>query len=272
MAPESRAEYMLKLLQLRQLISALLDALASGHDKAASLLFDWGVSPGLGAVAADTPQPGSVHVLILGWGGSSKAQLQPAQKWWQGKGYPTLATTFCPKELQKQLDAISAFLPSDCDVLVHVFSNNGVYLLQELLQQTREGRPWRLSGIILDSAPDACVSPMLMNMVVNGCIRALCRVHGVVLGGRPEAALTAFHVVGPLCVGDRIQDQGPVPSVVDPSGSERGYLANTDRGTWDHMGHTYILKPCAKFRFNAPAYVFRSHHDQNSCEVQTLQV
>ena len=221
----------MKLLQLRQLISALLDALASGHDKAASLLFDWGVSPGLGAVAADTPQPGSVHVLILGWGGSSKAQLQPAQKWWQGKGYPTLATTFCPKELQKQLDAISAFLPSDCDVLVHVFSNNGVYLLQELLQQTRESRPWRLSGIILDSAPDACVSPMLMNMVVNGCIRALCRVHGVFLGGRPEAALTAFHVVGPLIVGDRIQDQGPVPSVVDPSGSERGYLANTDRGT-----------------------------------------
>eukprot|EP00439_Symbiodinium_sp_Y106_P083591 s694_g23.t2 len=214
----------------KQLITALLDALASGHDKAASLLFDWGVAPGLGAVAADAPQPGNVHVLILGWGGSSQAQLQPAQKWWQGKGYPTLATTFCPKELEKQIDAISAFLPSKCDVLVHVFSNNGVYLLQELLQQTRESRPWRLSGIILDSAPDACVSPMLMNMVVNGCIRALCKVHGVFIRERAEAALTAFNVIGPLRVGDRIQDQRPIPSVVDPSGSARGYLANTDRG------------------------------------------
>ena len=222
----------MQLLLLRQLITALLDALASGHDKAASLLFDWGVAPGLGAVAADAPQPGNVHVLILGWGGSSQAQLQPAQKWWQGKGYPTLATTFCPKELEKQIDAISAFLPSKCDVLVHVFSNNGVYLLQELLQQTRESRPWRLSGIILDSAPDACVSPMLMNMVVNGCIRALCKVHGVFIRERAEAALTAFNVIGPLRVGDRIQDQRPIPSVVDPSGSARGYLANTDRGGW----------------------------------------
>ena len=185
------------------------------------MLFDWGVAPELGAVVADPPQPGRVHVLILGWGGSSPGQLQAVQKWWQGKGYPTLATTFCPREAQRQVDAICGFLPSDCDVLVHAFSNNGVYLLQALLQQTQESRPWRLSGVVLDSAPDACISPMLMRQVVNGCIRALCMVHGVFIKERPEAALTAFDVVAPLREGDRINDNGSNPVVLDPNLSSR---------------------------------------------------
>lgn len=156
----------------RQAISALLEALADGHAQAADLLFYWGVAPDLAANLADAPKPGEIHVLILGWGGSICSQLQPVQKWWQGQGFPTFTTTFCSKMIEKQLCDIKAFLPAGASVLIHAFSNNGVYLLQALCRDPE--RSWRLAGVILDSAPDVNLSPMLLRQVVNGCVRALC--------------------------------------------------------------------------------------------------
>eukprot|EP00438_Fugacium_kawagutii_P010658 Skav207403 [mRNA] locus=scaffold646:53200:55058:+ [translate_table: standard] len=186
----------------QQAISALLEALADGHAQAADLLFYWGVAPDLAANLADAPKPGEIHVLILGWGGSTCSQLQPVQKWWQGQGFPTFTTTFCSKMIEKQLSDIKAFLPTGASVLIHAFSNNGVYLLQSLCRDPE--RSWRLAGVILDSAPDVNLSPMLLRQVVNGCVRALCLFNRVPIVARAEQVLTELNVLGPLRVGDCI--------------------------------------------------------------------
>ena len=156
----------------RQAISAMLEAVAAGHEKITDVLFAWGVAPDLGRSVADLPKPGETHVLILGWGGSNCSQLEAIQKFWRQQGLPTLATTFCFHVIEKQLADIRAFIPPGSDVLVHAFSNNGMYLLQHLCQEA--DRPWRLAGVIVDSAPDVNISAALMRQVVNGCIRALC--------------------------------------------------------------------------------------------------
>lgn len=150
----------------------MLQALADGHAQAADLLFYWGVAPDVGLTKADAPKPGEMHILILGWGGSTCSQLEVVQKWWQGRGFPTFTTTFCSKMIEKQLCDIKEFLPTGADVLIHAFSNNGMYLLQSLCRDPE--RSWRLAGVIVDSAPDVNISPTLMRQVVNGCIRALC--------------------------------------------------------------------------------------------------
>lgn len=210
----------------KQAITAMLQALADGHAQAADLLFSWGVAPDVGLTKADAPKPGEMHILILGWGGSTCSQLEVVQKWWQGRGFPTFTTTFCSKMIEKQLCDIKEFLPTGADVLIHAFSNNGMYLLQSLCRDPE--RSWRLAGVIVDSAPDVNISPTLMRQVVNGCIRALCLFNRITIEKKAEAVLTDLNVVGPLRVGDCISfsaEQTPVVSAA--SGEPRGVLLTT---------------------------------------------
>eukprot|EP00435_Cladocopium_sp_Y103_P075983 s49_g72.t1 len=210
----------------KQAITAMLQALADGHAQAADLLFYWGVAPDVGLTKADAPKPGEMHILILGWGGSTCSQLEVVQKWWQGRGFPTFTTTFCSKMIEKQLCDIKAFLPSGADVLIHAFSNNGMYLLQSLCRDPE--RSWRLAGVIVDSAPDVNISPTLMRQVVNGCIRALCLFNRITIEKKAEAVLTDLNVVGPLRVGDCISVSSAQPPVVSAaSGEPRGVLLTT---------------------------------------------
>lgn len=152
----------------RPAVEALLAALTARRDVAA-WLFRWAVAPGLGRCVA-SEGPHSVTVLVFGWGGSDESQLRKVTSWWQAKGCRTMSATFCEKQIEKQLEEIKSFIQG-AKVLVHAFSNNGMYLLQHLCRYSP--REWRFLGIIVDSAPDVALSPALLRQVVNGCIRSL---------------------------------------------------------------------------------------------------
>eukprot|EP00931_Biecheleriopsis_adriatica_P008496 TRINITY_DN109674_c0_g1_i1.p1 TRINITY_DN109674_c0_g1~~TRINITY_DN109674_c0_g1_i1.p1 ORF type:complete len:482 (-),score=88.99 TRINITY_DN109674_c0_g1_i1:25-1470(-) len=176
-------------------IQALLDSLPIrsesgqnvGAGKAGALLFAWGMSPLLDRVEQDEVSRGQVVVLVLGWGGSTPSQLESLREWWRERGCATIASTRSPHDWAGQAARISSCIPEGAKVVVHAFSNNGMYLLHDLCQL----RPaYSLVGVVVDSAPDDSLDASLLRQVANGCIRALCSLHSVALSERWDSALT----------------------------------------------------------------------------------
>merc|ERR1719265_863982 len=121
-------------------------------------LFGWGLSPQLGVVRCSEPQdPQADIVLLLGWGGSTAEQLEAPRCWWHEQGCKTVVTTRGAFDVESQVAAVMAALPAEGPLLVHAFSNNGLYMWCDLQHRLAH----RAVGVVIDSAPDPSLDEVL---------------------------------------------------------------------------------------------------------------
>lgn len=221
----------------KKAVLALVQSLVAGSRQASALLFAWGFSPTLGVVISKEVKTSSTPrvVLLFGWGGSTPEQLEPLRQWWEDFGCSTVTVTRSTQDIDVQVATIISFIPEGASVLVHAFSNNGMYLLYDLQRSLEH----HIHGIVVDSAPDNSLSIPLLRQVANGCVRALCALHGVVLDEAAEQALSSINVLTPLQEGDRLtwEYTGPCGSssaVLGSDGRRRGWLVAPNVGAHLH--------------------------------------
>jgi hypothetical protein len=118
---------------------------------------------------ASTSKPSPPLVLLMGWYASTPKQVQKYAQHYNALGSPTLHLTLPheavfgkrTRELQDaicgELEALvkdpATPLPEHSSVVVHAFSNGGVFGLLQVLPSTTPALFSKLSGVIYDSAP-----------------------------------------------------------------------------------------------------------------------
>lgn len=205
---------------------ALLRALAQGSRGASGLLVSWSFAPDLHGMAREGA--GAPTALLFGWGGASLGQLEPPRLWWRQRGFSTLATTGCPRQLGAQVREVIRFIDHDGPVVIHAFSNTGLYTLQAFCQLWRG----RIDGVVVDSATGVFSN---LRQVFNGCIRSLCHLHSVTISAEANEALVGIQQAHPLQEGDALEFADPDglsglgPAVTQPDGEVAGWLVH-DKG------------------------------------------
>ncbi|CAK0791185.1 unnamed protein product [Prorocentrum cordatum] len=207
---------------------ALLAGLSRGSRRSCALLVGWSFAPELHGMVREGA--GAPTALLFGWGGASLRQLEPPRLWWRQRGFSTLATTGCPRRLSEQVREVIGFLGHDGPVVVHAFSNTGLYMLQAFCQEWKG----RIDGVVVDSAP-GFLSTGFLRQVFNGCIRSLCQLHSVSISTEADKALVGIQPTYPLEEGDVLEFTDPDGSsgvghaVIQPDGEVLGWLVH-DQG------------------------------------------